>query len=221
VPRFGDAVARGCVASSIQDPGERPRVLVVGYDVVVTPEGRVLDVRRLQYSSVLVIAVALSAAITLGGCAPGTGLTADEQAIRATITRYDELLAVGYRSLNMNPIREVASQIQAETEYIHMSSLAEGGVRLDPVLKSLDFVRVSVESTSAQAETRETWDYRHYSRATGALVLEQKGLVYHLAWDLSRETSGTWLVTDVRAISTTTTVAPTAPGTITPVLPQP
>jgi hypothetical protein len=188
---------------------------------VVTPEGKVLDVRRPPCSSVVAVAVALSAAIALGGCIPSTGVSADEQAIRATITRYDELLATGYRSLNMNQMREVASQVQAETEYIHMSSLAEGGIRLDPQLTSLEFVRVSVESTSAQAETRETWDYRHYSRATGALVLEQKGLIYHLAWDLSKETSGTWLVTDVRAISATATAEPTVLGTTTPVLPQP
>jgi hypothetical protein len=51
-------------------------------------------------------------------------------------------------------------------------------------------------------------------------VVEQKGLVYHLAWDLSRESSGTWLVTDVRAISATTTVPPTVLGTITPTPPQ-
>ena len=68
----------------------------------------------------------------------------------------------------------------------------------------------------AHAETRETWDYRHYSRKTGALVLEQKGLVYDLAWDLSKQGNGGWLVTDVRAISATATVEPNVVGTITP-----
>jgi hypothetical protein len=144
--------------------------------------------------------------LALSACSPEARLSAEERAVRTTIDRYDSLLAEGYRSMNMNAMREVASRLQAETEYIHMSSLAEGGIRLDPELRRLEFVRVSLEATSAQAETRETWDYRHYSRATGALVLEQKGLVY---------------VTDVRAISTTATVEPTVLGTITPVLPQP
>ncbi|MDO8915017.1 MAG: hypothetical protein Q7W16_02900 [Coriobacteriia bacterium] len=162
--------------------------------------------------------LALAAVLVLVvGCTPSS--SPEEQAIRATITRYNTLLADGYRALNMNAMREVADQIQAETEYIHMSSLAEGGIRLDSQLKKLEFVRVSVEATSAQAETRETWDYRQYSRATGALVLEQKGLVYHLAWDLARQDGGTWLVTDVRAVSSTTTVEPNVVGTITPVPP--
>jgi hypothetical protein len=174
------------------------------------------ELRRSALSlTVLTVALCLAA-----GCVARPSASSDEQAIRATITRYDELLATGYRSLDMNQMREVASKVQAEAEYIHMSSLAEGGIRLDPQLRSLEFLRVSVETTSAQAETRETWDYRHYSRATGALVVEQKGLVYHLAWDLSREASGTWLVTDVRAISATATVAPTVLGTITPTPPQ-
>lgn len=170
--------------------------------------------RIVRPAVVLALTLCLVAAVL--GCRPAVG---DEQAIRSTITRYNELLAAGYRSLDMNQMREVASQTQAEAEYIHMSSLAEGGIRLDPQLRSLEFLRVSVESTSAQAETRETWDYRHYSRANGALVAEQKGLVYHLAWDLSRESSGTWLVTDVRAISATATVPPTVLGTITPTPP--
>jgi hypothetical protein len=160
------------------------------------------------------LALAVILALSVVGCAPS--VSPDEQAVRATITRYNTLLADGYRALNMTPMSEVADQVQAETEYIHMSSLAEGGIRLDSQLKKLEFVSVSVEATSAQAETRETWDYRQYSRATGALVLEQKGLVYHLAWDLAKQDGGTWLVTDVRAISSTTTVEPTVLSTITP-----
>lgn len=158
----------------------------------------------------------LALVVLVGACAPGP---TDEDRVRSTIERYNELLAEGYRSLDMNPMGEVAAQLQAEDEYIHMSSLAEGGVRLDPELTKLEFLSVSIESTSAQVETRETWDYRHYSRATGELVLEQKALVYHLAWDLSKETSGTWLVTDVRAISATSPVEPRQVGTLTPVSP--
>ncbi|MBA4370849.1 MAG: hypothetical protein C0418_04645 [Coriobacteriaceae bacterium] len=154
----------------------------------------------------------------LAGCASPP--PSDERSVRGVITRYNALLSDGYRSLDMNGMREVASQLQAEDEYIHMSSLAEGGVRLDPELKKLEFLRVTVEATTAQAETRETWDYHHYSRATGELVLEQKALIYHLAWDLSKETSGTWLVTDVRAISATSAVEPRQVGTLTPVFPE-
>ncbi len=157
--------------------------------------------------------------LVLAGCSTGPATSPDEKAVRSTILKYNELLAAGYRSMNMTPMLEVATQAQAESEYIHMSSLAEGGVRLDPTLVSLDFVTVSVEATSAQVETRETWDYRHYQRDTGALLLEQKGLIYELAYDLEKQEDGRWLVSDVRAISSTATVEPTVIATPTAIPP--
>jgi hypothetical protein len=144
---------------------------------------------------------------------PGNDDRADvERAVR----RYNQALTEGYRALNMNGMREVATQLQSEDEYIHMSSLAEGGVRLDPELRDFEFLAASVESTSGTAETCETWDYRHYSTVTGELTMEQKGLEYHLAWDLERQSDGSWLVSDVRAISSTATVPPTQYATGTP-----
>lgn len=154
----------------------------------------------------------------LGGCAPAT--SPEELAVRATIERYNAMLADGYRALDMNGMTQVATPVQAESEYIHMSSLAEGGVRLDSELKKIEFVRVSIEATSAVAETRETWDYRQISRSSGKPVLVQEGLVYELAWDLQKQPDGKWLVSDVRAISTTQTSEPTVLGTITPVPPM-
>jgi hypothetical protein len=150
--------------------------------------------------------------VALSGCA-SAGPSPDEALVRATIQRYDTLLAQGYRSMNMNGIREVATQLQAESEYIHMASLGEGGVRLLPDLRSLEFVKVSVEGTAALVETLETWDYTHVNPTTGAVIQEQKGLVYRLAWDLNKEADGRWLVSDVRAIESTT--APAAASTPT------
>jgi len=170
--------------------------------------------RRLILIAVL-FALALSA-----GCSSAPGMSEDEKAIRATLERYNQLLTEGYRALDMNRMGEVATKLQSENEYIHMSSLAEGGVRLDPTLKKLDVLSVSIEATSATAETEETWDYRHYSRASGDLVLEETGLVYRLAWDLEKQPTGQWLVSDVRAISATSTTEPAQLGTITPTPPK-
>jgi len=162
------------------------------------------------------IALLLAVALLLGGCQRAPSLSPEETAVRSTIERYNQMLIEGYRALNMNGMRQVATQLQSEDEYIYMSSLAEGGVRLDPEIKQLEFVDVSVEATTATAETRETWDYRHYSRSTGELVLEEKGLIYHLAWDLEKQPDGSWLVSDMRAISATSTTEPSRTGTITP-----
>lgn len=162
------------------------------------------------------VTLTLLTLVLVSGCTRAPAMSADEKAIRATIVRYNELLSQGYRSLNMNPIQEVATQLQSEDEYIYMSSLAEGGVRLDPELVDQKFTRVSVETTSAEAETTETWNYRHYDRKTGKLVLEQKDLVYRLAWDLEKHSDGRWYVSDLRAIDATTSVPPTVGATRTP-----
>ena len=168
---------------------------------------------------IALVAVAVVAAAALG-CTPTPGFSPEEQAIRSTIERYNSALADGYRALNMSRMKEVATKLQSEDEYIHMSSLAEGGIRLDSELMDLKFIKMSIETTSAQVETRETWDYRHYSRQTGELVLEQKSLVYDLAYDLEKQADDGWLVSDVRAISATTTMEPTITGTLTPSTPS-
>jgi hypothetical protein len=168
---------------------------------------------------VAVTRIALVVALVVcSGCAPA--ISPEEQAVRTTIESYNSMLTEGYRALNMNGMTQFATPAQAESEYIHMSSLAEADIRLDPTLKKLEILKVSVEATSATAETREAWEYRHYSRKTGALVLEEKGLVYQLAWDLEKQPSGQWLVSDVRAISSTSTNEPTMPVTRTPTPPK-
>jgi hypothetical protein len=149
----------------------------------------------------------LVAALFAAGCASPSA-SPEEALIRATVERYDALLAQGYRSMDMSPMSQVATRLQAETEYIHMSSLAEGGVRLLPELKKMEFVQVSIESTTALAVTLETWDYTHVHPTTGEVIREQTGLVYRLAWDLVKETDGRWLVSDVRSIDVTTTGPP-------------
>jgi hypothetical protein len=162
----------------------------------------------------------LAAALIFSGCLASPGLS-DADKVRETIRRYDSLLAEGYRTANMTRMREVAEELQAQDEYIHMSSLGEGGVRLLPELKDLQFVKVSVEGTRAIAETRETWDYRHESLVTKKIVLVQEGLVYDLAWDLVKHPDGSWFVSDVRAISATSTVGPERIATPTPLPMQP
>jgi len=157
---------------------------------------------------VLKMACICLAALAVAGCIAPSAPSPEEAAIRDVISRYNEMIIQGYRALNMNGMAQVATKLQSEDEYVYMSSLAEGGVRLDATLKDLQFLKVSVDATSATAETRETWDYRHYGRQDGKLVREENGLVYHLAWDLEKQPTGEWLVSDVRAISSTSTGAP-------------
>lgn len=129
-----------------------------------------------------------------------------------TVVRYDRLLAEGYRTMDMSRLRQVATELQAEDEYIHMSALGEGGVRLLPLLRSMEFIEVSVEATTARIQTRETWDYRHEDRVSREVLLVQSDLVYTLVWDLVRDDQGRWIVDDVRAIDATSASPPVQLG---------
>lgn len=145
--------------------------------------------------------------LTLGGCRTAEAPT-DAERVQAVVTRYDRLLAEGYRTMDMNRLRQVSEQLQGEDEYIHMSALAEGGVRLLPVLTEQEFTQVSVEATSAQVQTRETWDYMHEGRVTREITFVQRAMVYELVWDLVLTSDGRWVVSDVRALETTSSAPP-------------
>lgn len=175
------------------------------------PHGRIHLVRAFVR-----IALACLIASALAGCG-----RSQESRVRETVKRYNELLAEGYRTQNMSALREVATEVQAEDEYIHMSSLGEGGIRLIPTLKSMQFQEVSVEGTAALVRTREIWDYTQESIVTGKTVLIQPDLEYDLAWDLVRSEDSKWYVSDVRAIEATALAPPTVVDTITPLPRQP
>lgn len=147
------------------------------------------------------------AALGLVGCGAGVAPSAEDE-VKAVVLRYDRLLAEGYRTMDMNRLQQVAEQLQGEDEYIHMSALGEGGVRLLPVMTDQEFTEVSVEATSAQVQTRESWDYVHEDRITRETILIQRGMVYELVWDLVLASDGRWLVSDVRALEATSTIPP-------------
>ena len=54
----------------------------------------------------------------------------------------------------MNPIQQVATQLRSEDECIHMSLVAEDGVRPGATLVSIDSGHGGTKAASAQAEAR-------------------------------------------------------------------
>lgn len=153
----------------------------------------------------LCAAVAAAIALLTLGCSSPSPVDriSDENSVRMTVVRYDRLLTEGYRSMDMSRLRQVATELQAEDEYVHMSALGEGGVRLLPVLNDFEFLEVSVEGATARVQTREAWDYRHEDRVSREVTLVQEDLVYTLAWTLERDPSGRWFVSDLRAVDAT------------------
>jgi hypothetical protein len=151
--------------------------------------------------------VAPLALLLLAGCG---SRSSDADAVRATLTRYDELLRDGYQRQNMNFMREVASEEQAAKLYAHMAALGEGKLRLVSRLRALEFVRIDFPAEGqASAETREVWDFTHYRLETGEKYAEEEGFVYRMRYALRRE-KGRWLVTGADVISgeATNTVIP-------------
>jgi hypothetical protein len=71
------------------------------------------------------LALAMMAALSVVACTPAQD--PEVALVRSTIERYNTLLAQGYRTMNMTAMNEVATQVQAETEYIHMSSSSSSG----------------------------------------------------------------------------------------------
>ncbi len=167
-------------------------------------------------SAVLFACLAIATAAASAGCGLLPDLRSDDRKVRATIERYDEMLAKGYESQDMTPMREVATELQANDEYIHMSAIGEGGVWLVPKLQSIEFDSVSVEGTKATAVTREVWDYEQRSTVTRKAVVVQEDFMYLSAWDLERQADGSWLVSDMRVIEATSAVSPSILGTLTP-----
>lgn len=162
------------------------------------------------------IACTITIALALGACEASPKAPAESTIVESTVVRYNRLLAEGYRAMDMTRMRDVADELQAEDEYIHMAAMGEGGVRLLPILKELEFLEMSIEDTAAYVETRERWDYSHEDRRTREVVLIQRDLIYELAWDLAKGEDGRWLVTDVRAVEATTTVPPERLGMPSP-----
>lgn len=135
--------------------------------------------------------------VLLSAC---SGESGDSKQVKSTIMRYNQLLAEGYRSLNMTPIQEVATAEQAQKVYHHMAALGEMNRRMESELKKIEFLEVNLKGgASALVRTRETWDFTHRKIKTGEVALDQKNFVYQLTYELGK-TGGHWQVKNVTAM---------------------
>lgn len=145
----------------------------------------------------MLICLMLVAAILSSGC---KGDDSRSPAVRGIIMRYNQLLSEGYRSLNMNPLQEVATPEQATRLYYHMAALGEGKIRMDSTLKNIEFVRVAFpKSDEATVSTRETWDFAHLDIGTGKKVYEERDFVYEMEYSL-KSANGRWIIYNVTTL---------------------
>jgi hypothetical protein len=124
-----------------------------------------------------------------------------EELMKWVVQRYNVLLSEGYRTLNMNPMQEVATNDQAEKLYIHMAAIGEGKVRMVSQLKKIDFVQILFpREDRASVRTHEIWDFSYNDIRTGKRNEEVTDFPYDVTYSLEKM-DGRWLIADVVAIS--------------------
>jgi len=138
-------------------------------------------------------------AVALSGCgADGTSTGAD--AVVGAVRAYNDALSRAFVSLDMNELNQVATEEQATREYYLMAALGEGRMRMLATLQSLEFGEVAFpEEGKATVTTTEVWDYDHVSLDTSETVRAERGVVYHLQYDLVLQ-DGHWLVDHVTSL---------------------
>ncbi|OGW25223.1 MAG: hypothetical protein A2X59_12555 [Nitrospirae bacterium GWC2_42_7] len=137
----------------------------------------------------------LTMLILLSGCSKETARIQD------TVIRYNQLLIEGYKSLNMNPLQEVATKEQATKLYYHMAALGEADIRMHSQLKKIDFQGVTFPgSDKAVVMTREVWDFAHMDIRSGEKIYEEKGFIYNVSYELMKDKER-WLIEKVVASS--------------------
>ncbi|GAB4284715.1 MAG: hypothetical protein Kow0067_06790 [Coriobacteriia bacterium] len=155
----------------------------------------------------LVAIIGLLALLTFSaGCADAA--EADE--VRESVRAYNDALVAGLSDLDMNALSGTATREQAQREYSLMAALGESRVRMLATVVDIEFGEVEFPAEDrASVTTTETWDYRHESLDTSETVREERGVVYHLRYDLVRQ-DGVWLVSGVTSLDD---VEPSAEGT--------
>ena len=119
--------------------------------------------------------------------------------VEGVVMQYNTLLAEGYKNLNMNPLQLVATEDVATKAYYHMAALGEERVRMISTLRDLKFKEIKFPTpSSARISTRETWDYSHNDIKTGKKMLEEKGFVYEMTYEMKKD-GGQWKITNVVA----------------------
>lgn len=121
-------------------------------------------------------------------------------AVRNTVTEYNAALIRAFVQMDMNELNQVSTEDQAFTEFYLMAALGESRVVMHSSLISIEFGEVIFsEDGKASVTTTEVWDYDHVSLDTSETVRTERGVVYHLQYDLVLQ-DGRWLVDKVTSL---------------------
>jgi hypothetical protein len=166
-----------------------------------------------------VVALAFAVSLTAGCTYAPAPASRDEAGVKATVTRYNTLLAAGFAKQDLSQMVEVATPDQAYTEYLQGAAISEMKRRLVSELRGLEVRSVTFSSDdTATVKTTETWDYTQVSTAadsSGTVRMTENGVVYSLVYTV-RRLDGRWYVSAVKSVDASgaaTTRSRPAPGT--------
>ena len=133
--------------------------------------------------------------ILLSGCKGEKEVVADQKkaALQGAVSWYCALLADGYRTLNMNPLSQVATPQQATKAYHYMAATGEAGLKMDATLKKIEFTAFrEIGPNKAEVATKEVWDYLFIEIKSGKSQFANR-VSYTMTYQLE-EQEGRWLV---------------------------
>lgn len=129
--------------------------------------------------------------VVLEACTPPTGK------LNEVVERYDQLLAEGYRNLNMDPLMQVATEGRVAKAHHHMAALKEAGVKMDSKLKKINFSDIKIISSGkAEVITDEEWGYKYIRLDSGNIEFDNS-VTYRLKYFLEKH-DNRWLVADIQ-----------------------
>ncbi|MBN1153081.1 MAG: hypothetical protein JXA58_07715 [Dehalococcoidia bacterium] len=142
----------------------------------------------------------LLAFMTLGGGCQSLVSHGNDALIGSAVLAYNDALIHGFANLDMNELNRTATEEQAQREFYLMAALGESRVRMLSTLVEIEFGEVVVPAQDrAAVTTTEVWDYDHVSLDTSETVRSERGVVYHLEYELVLR-DGRWLVDGVTSL---------------------
>lgn len=124
------------------------------------------------------------------------GCVEENAEIKAAVTKYDTLLAEGYKTLNMNPLIQAATGERANKAFVHMEALGRAGIRMNSKLGNIKFTDIKIVSPDqADVDTEEFWEYTYNDIDSGKSLFENK-ITYQLQYKLIKKTDR-WLVSGI------------------------
>ncbi len=123
----------------------------------------------------------------------------EEKRVKETIREYNRLLAEGYKKMDMNDLRKVATREHVEKVYLHMAALGEEGKKMIAIQREIVINKIKfLDRENVEVRTTEVWDYKHIDYIKDEVVRDEKNVSYNLLYKLRKIPYHGWVVEDVR-----------------------